>query len=352
MVGAAPAPNGTPGASHGPEPGASAGAIPVRPIAAARRVTDRAVAIEAIVTAPATLLDSTGRRIVVQDNSGAIEVLIPTGTVAPPVGSRVHLEGRIGVAYGAPRLKADRLDTAGSGPIPAALVLHGPPGEANEWRLATISGRVDSVHKLGDRWRADLRVGSVLVAIVGQPGSGIPSTALVEGRDATLTGIVRRPFPTATDRRFAITPRFPADIRTAAGGGQPTDDGHPDGSAGAPGAGATGDGTNGSAAPSGAVDADLADLAAFTGQLVRVGGLVVDLTPDGFTLDDGTAVGAWFSSAPLDGLGLIEPDDALNAIGGWRRPRTASSWSWMRPAASSWPPTRSRPRRRDRANRS
>ena len=39
-------------------------------IAAARRITDRAVAIEAIVTAPATLLDATGRRIVVQDGSG------------------------------------------------------------------------------------------------------------------------------------------------------------------------------------------------------------------------------------------------------------------------------------------
>ena len=251
-----------------------------------------------------------------QDSSGAIEVLVPIGTVAPPVGSRAHVEGRIGVAYGAPRLKADRLDTAGSGPVPAALVLHGPPGEANEWRLATISGRVDSVHKLGDRWRADIRVGSALVAIVGQPGSGIPSTALVEGRDATVTGIVRRPFPTATDRRFAITPRFPADLRTAAGSGQAADGAPTGGNAGAPGAGATGDGTNGSAAPSGAVDADLVDLAVFIGQLVRVGGLVVDLTPDGFTLDDGTAVGrVVLTGQAMDGLGLIEPDDALNAIG-------------------------------------
>ena len=37
------------------------------------------LAIEAIVTAPATLLDSTGRRIVVQDGSAAIEVLLPSG---------------------------------------------------------------------------------------------------------------------------------------------------------------------------------------------------------------------------------------------------------------------------------
>ena len=51
---------------------------PVRPgppstamsIAKALHVTDRTVAIEAIVTAPATLLDATGRRIVVQDCVG------------------------------------------------------------------------------------------------------------------------------------------------------------------------------------------------------------------------------------------------------------------------------------------
>ena len=33
------------------------------------------------------------------------------------------------------------------------------------------------------------------------------------------------------------------------------------------------------------------DLVTAVGQQVRVGGLVVDLRPDGFTLDDGTAVG-------------------------------------------------------------
>ena len=40
--------------------------------------------------------------------SAAIELLLPTGTAAPPVGTRVRAEGRIGVAYGAPRLRVDR----------------------------------------------------------------------------------------------------------------------------------------------------------------------------------------------------------------------------------------------------
>ena len=59
-----------------------------------------------------------------------------------------------------------------------------------------------------------------------------------------------------------------------------------------------------------------ADLASMIGRLVRVGGLVVDLRPDGFTLDDGTAIGrVVLRGTALDQLSLVEPQDALNAIG-------------------------------------
>jgi hypothetical protein len=64
------------------------------------------------------------------------------------------------------------------------------------------------------------------------------------------------------------------------------------------------------------VDADLDDLAPHVGRLVRVGGLVVDLRSNGFTLDDGTAIGRIeLRDAALELLPLIEPDDALNAVG-------------------------------------
>src|ERR1044072_7088885 len=63
----------TPGPSGGaPAPSATSGTLVV-PISAALRATDRTVAIEATVTAGASLLDSSGRRIVVQDASAAIE---------------------------------------------------------------------------------------------------------------------------------------------------------------------------------------------------------------------------------------------------------------------------------------
>ncbi len=313
------APRTSPGASAAaPSPPASAGRIETLSIARALRVTDRAVAIEAVVTTPATLLDATGRRIVVQDGSAAVEVLVPTGVTAPPVGARIRAEGRIGVAYGAPRLRADRLDVAGSGAVPSAFVLHGEPGEAHEWRLVMVTGRIASIHKLGDRWRAGLVVGTKNVVVVGQAGSGIASTALVEGRSATVTGIVRRPAPSASDHRFAVTPRFPADVRVAGGSGSAS--GAKTGSTGTSGVPTRSDGSPSSptetvTVPS-AADADLIALGTRVGTRVRVGGLVVELRADGFTLDDGTAIGRVALRGPaLDLLPMIEPDDALNAIG-------------------------------------
>jgi hypothetical protein len=47
-----------------------------------------------------------------------------------------------------------------------------------------------------------------------------------------------------------------------------------------------------------------------------VGGLVVDLGPTGFTLDDGSATGRIELIGPAaDMLALIEPDDAINVVG-------------------------------------
>jgi hypothetical protein len=311
-------PSGAPGpsASGSTTPRSAVGAIGTVTISRALRVTDRAVAIDAVVTAPAALLDATGRRIVVQDSSAAIEVLLPAGSVAPPVGTRIHAEGRIGAAYGAPRLRADRFDVAGSRPVPAPIVLHGASGPANEWRLVSITGRVASVHKLGDRWRAELVVGGQNLPVVGQPGARVASTALTEGRTATVTGILRRPYPNASDKRFAVTPRFAADVRVVG----PTAASDRAGAAGTNPAttdsGATRPSSTGQPIDLTAVDADLVDLAAFVGRVVRVGGLVVDLTPDGFRLDDGTATGrVILRGAALERLSLVEPDDAINAIG-------------------------------------
>ena len=85
--------------------------------------------------------------------------------------------------------------------------------EDHEWELVRIHGPVASVHKLGDRWRAEIRLGERQVVVVGQAGAGIAVDTLAEDRIATVTGIVRRPYPTASDQRFTILPRYPADVR-------------------------------------------------------------------------------------------------------------------------------------------
>ena len=311
----AAAPGATPRPTASAKASGSPGSPSVVTIAAALRIEDRDVRIDAIVTAPATLLDATGRRIVVQDASAAVELLLPTGTAAPPLGTRIRATGRMGVAYGAPRLRADTLNILpGGASAPTPTVLHTPPGAAHEWRLVTLTGRVTSVHKLGDRWRAEITVGGKAAVVVGQPGAGIPTTSLVEGRMASVTGIARRPYPNASDRRYAVTPRFPADVRLvgAASAGGASDSG----SNGEPAAPGASDAASNSAPIPDAPDVDLDQLASHLGALIRVGGLVVDLEPNGFTLDDGTAIGRIeLRGVALQTLPLIEPDDALNAVG-------------------------------------
>jgi len=283
-------------------------------IAAALRQGQGEVAVEGVVTAPATLLDATGRRVVLQDGTAAIEVLLPTGTSAPPVGTRLHLVGQVRRAYGAPRIQASTVDVRGTAAPPAPANLRSAATEAQEWRLVRVTGPIDGVNKLGDRWRAEVRVGNTLVVIVGQAGAGIPVDTMREGRAATVTGIVRRPYPTASDQRFTILPRFPADVRVSgsAAGGPSTPSGNAGNSTGSAPASAGGSPTP---LPPGR-DLDLDALATAVGEQVRVGGLVTDLEPNGVRIDDGTAS----ALVILDGdaaelIALIEPGDAINASG-------------------------------------
>ena len=212
------------------------------------------------------------------------------------------------------RLRAERLEVAGSAAVPSPLVLHAIPTVAHEWRLVRISGKVTE-RPQARRSLACRDQGRCPGRGRGRPARGRdPSTALVEGRVATVTGIVRRPYSNATDQRFAVTPRFPADVAQAGGTASATGSGTT--------GGATGSGGDATASPGatpdaiGAEDADLVDLPTLVGRVVRVGGLVVDLRPDGFTLDDGTAVGRIvLRDAALEMLALIEPEDALNVTG-------------------------------------
>ncbi len=289
-------------------------------IAVALRSTGRDVTIEGVVTSSAALLDASRRRIVVQDGSAAIEVLVPKGSQPPSLGSRVRVTGRVGAAYGAPRLRATSIVRLGSAGLPAALRVSGALSGAHTWRLVAISGRIHDVRKLGDRWVAEVTVGSRRLVVTGQPGARIPVAILVEGRSIEVIGIVRPAYPTASDRRPSVLPRSIADVRVAAG---PSASTGARSSATTPGGAARHEPGASDGAPAGSSAAtasfplaDLADLERRAGTTVRVGGIVVGRTSDGFTLDDGTAIGRIvLVGGAVDHLPLIEPGDPVNVTG-------------------------------------
>jgi hypothetical protein len=230
------------------------------------------------------LLDSSGRRIVVQDGSGAIETYLPSGAAAPAIGARLRITGVMGHAWGAPRIAATSVVAiTGSGSVvPAGLAR--APGERDEWQLVRLSGTVLKVERLGDRWRAEIQLADgTKVPVQGQAGAGIPSTVVVAGKRMTVTGIVRRAYPSASDRRFAVLPRSGADLSIGPSG---------DGRSGTAAAGSTSPAGQ-PAAGSGidvTPDTDLAALLDHVGARVRIGGVVARLAAGGFDLDDGTAI--------------------------------------------------------------
>jgi hypothetical protein len=309
------APSSAPSSKPSSSPGSGTSGAPIT-IAAAILAGSGTHTIEGSVTTAASLLDATNRRIIVQDRTAAIEVLLPTGTKAPPPGAKIRVTGEVGRAYGAPRIRAATVKRLGTAPV-SPLDLRVAPGAAHEWRLVRLRGDIVEVHRSGDRWTAELRVGGARVPILGLAGAAIPSAALSAGRTATVIGIVRRPYPSASDRRFALVPRSSRDLTV----GGPVDGASASGSAGPGSTGTGGPAANGSPGAPGSLtggptEIDLGVLGAHVGETVRVGGLVESVSGDGFRLDDGTAVATIrLRAAAADLAGSILVGDALSAIG-------------------------------------
>ena len=327
-------PDPGPGASASPSPSptGSASAAPSLPsvsIAQALLSRDGSIRVVGTVTAAGTLLDSAGRVVVIQDATAAIAVRLPSGVATPRTGERLRVDGSVGRAYGAPRIAATATADLGAGSPVLPQAIHALPGTAHEWRVVRVEGIVADVHRSGDRWRAEIAVGSVRVPVTGLPAAGVGATALVEGRRATVIGIVRRPYPTATDRRFAVVPRSAGDVRlgaiarsagaddpaTGSGSGTGGTSG-PGGTTGGAGTGGTTGGAGSGDPASGPPDVDIATLAEHDGETVRVGGIVTAVEAGAILLDDGTAIGRIAltgDAATL--LGLLAPGDALDATG-------------------------------------
>ena len=174
----------------GPAPGSAeggAGAGPeVVPIARAVAARGARVRVVGAVTVGPELLDAGGRRIVIEDPSGAVEVLLPADGSRVKAGDRLEVSGTITRAYGAPRLRATAVEPRAGGPSVAPLDLLGAPGVAQEWRLVRLRGTVVTVRRLGGRWLAELEVGRERAPITGLRGRGTPSAATGTGGAAAV----------------------------------------------------------------------------------------------------------------------------------------------------------------------
>ena len=297
--------------SSSPSPSPVSSSVPAVESIATARVRDGAkVTVIGLVTADRSLLDATGRRAVIEDATGAIELYLPAPDATVRLGARLQVTGEVGRSWGAPRLHASEVAVVGTA-TPAVLDLRVVPSAATEWRLVRMSGTLTSLHRTGERWVAELDTGFGIVPVIALDGAAIPVAAVETGRRATVVGIVKRPYPTATDRRYAVLPRSASDIVLGAASAVGP------GTASRPAGGGSG-GTAATPAPSasGSPVVDLRNLGARVGEQVRVGGLVTETTADGFRLDDGTAT----ALVVLDGdaadiAALVEPGDALEASG-------------------------------------
>jgi len=314
-----------------PTPTAGPGDGDTEPVLRRVKIADAAegetVIIVGVVTSKAGLIDSEGRRVTVQDRSGAILVRYPAESTPARVGSVIRVLGEVGTWYEARQLEAERKPRRKrSGPL-RVTNLRRPPVESEEWLLVRIAVRITDIERDGDTWRAEaeLQDGSAL-PIVGLAGSGIDGDLLEPGRSARITGLVKRAHPSATDQRFAVAPRSRKDIRLgrllvpddddAQGGSDDVGDLHEDGVFG----------TDADDAGPGVFAATFGTLEGLEDRLVRVGGRVEEVAERRLTLDDGTARGTVRLADSVERLEpAIEVGEVVNAVGRVRRHRQRGS---------------------------
>ena len=247
------------------------------------------VTVQGTITTPVGLLDGESRRVIIADSSGAILVRFPDGASVPPVGTRIRATGEVGTWFGGLQLATTDVPRTLGRTSARPVVLRRAPGAADEWRLVRLTVRITDLARSGATWRAEASLGAGgSLPIVGVTGAEIPSTALGEGQSATITGIVRRAYPTATDQRFGLVPRSVRDIEL---GRDPGSVGHtPDPGEEAPGEDAgAGPSEDPAIATGEVIDTTLDALTRLAGRHVRVSGALRQVDSALLTIDDGSA---------------------------------------------------------------
>ena len=165
------------------------------------------------MTTPPDLLDATGRRIVIEDRTAGVEVLIPIDSQGarrrhPRSASTARSAGPT-TPRGQGRADRRRRRWCAAARARPAAGADGRPRVAPRPRQRHGRRRQEARRSLAGRALGRRATGSWSAA---SPARGSRPRTLVEGRTATIVGIVRRPYPGATDRRWSIAPRSPADV--------------------------------------------------------------------------------------------------------------------------------------------
>jgi hypothetical protein len=272
-------------------------------LATALAVRGSRVEVTATVTAPVGVIEWGGPTIVIDDGTAAVAVVVPSGTPALGVGARVRVAGKVGSYKSGPRVVATLVEPTGELQLVEPLEVRGALGATLEWRLVRVSGRIERVTRVGDRWRADLLVGGQPVAVVGGPAAGIPVAAVQKGHLAVVIGIVRR--STSDSSKFQLLPRSKLDFRLGPAVAVTTSS-TPDSSGGA-----VPDVVGSAAIPRVEID----ELSDHLGGLVVTSGLIVEVGPGEATLDDGTGRVRLGGLDAAESLSLLELGDAVEVTG-------------------------------------
>jgi DNA/RNA endonuclease YhcR with UshA esterase domain len=295
---------GDPGVGSGasPSPHASASVPAIHhDLASALEIRGSLVDLTATVTASVGLIDWGGPTIVVDDGTAACAIVVPAGTDAIRVGSRVHVTGKVGSWQSGPRVVATLVQTLGELQATQTRQVGGALTAQQEWQLVQASGRISRLVRVGVRWRADLLVAGRTVAVLGEPAAGIAASSVLPGHMAVVVGIVRR--STSNSGEFELLPRSALDLRVG-----------PSLNSVAALPGSATAGKSAGVASSSAHDG-ISSLPNRLGQTVVVSGLVVDAESGSVTIDDGTGRIRLGGAAAAEAIALLEPGDVVEARG-------------------------------------
>ena len=93
------------------------------------------------VTSSAGLIDSEGRRVTVEDRSGAILVRYPDDARPARVGTLIRASGAVGTWYDGRQLEAEEAPQRVREGRAVPTILRRPPDSGDEWQLVAVTVR-------------------------------------------------------------------------------------------------------------------------------------------------------------------------------------------------------------------